>query len=188
MSVLLGAGVDTLLPVPDEVATVATDAGTLAVWRASAFAEVDGYDAWEERVNDRLPEAIRSGELVPVGIQGDGAFGVRIAVAPDKATEREARYTVATSQPYLRVSDGGPLFLSGIEAVGDEQRSPVTLVLPGGRYAVRASIVAWDEEPGARRADGLPGSNALADFLVTIVPSEDSETFRTSEVTFDPPD
>ena len=170
------------------VATVATDAGTLALWRASAFAEVDGHDAWEVRVNDRLPEAIRSGELVPVGIQGDGAFGVRLAVAPDTATEREARYTVVTSQPYLLVADGGPVFLSGIEAVGDEQRSPVTLSLPEGRYAVRASIVAWDEEPDARGADGLPGPNALADFLVTIVPSESSETFRTSEVTFDPPD
>jgi hypothetical protein len=178
-----------LAPVPNAaVATVATDAGILALWRASAFAEVDGYDAWEERVNDRLPEAIRSGELVPVGIQGDGAFGVRLAVAPDTATEREARYTVVTSQPYLLVADGGPVFLSGIEAVGDEQRSKVNVSLPEGHYAVRASIVAWDEEPGARGPDGLPGPNALADFLVTIVPSERSETFRTSEVTFDPPD
>jgi hypothetical protein len=175
--------------VPDAaVATVATDAGTLALWRGSAFADVDGYDAWEERVNERLPEAIQSGELVPVGIQGDGAFGVRVAVAPDTATEREARYTVVTSQPYLLVADGGPVFLSGIEAVGDQQRSPVTLSLPEGRYAARVSIVAWDEEPGARGADGLPGPDALADFLVAIVPSEGSEAFRTSEVTFDPPD
>jgi hypothetical protein len=175
--------------VPDAVvATVATDAGALALWRGSAFAEVDGYDAWEERVNERLPDAIRSGELVPVGIQGDGAFGVRLAVAPDTATEREARYTVVTSQPYLLVADGGPVFMSGIEAVGDRQRSPVTLFLPKGRYAVRASIVAWDEEPGARDAGGEPGPDALADFLVTIVRSEASETFRTSEHTFDPPD
>jgi hypothetical protein len=148
---------------------------------------VDGYDAWEERVNERLIDAIRSGELVPVGIQADGAFGVRVAVTPDAATEREARYTLVTSQPYLLVADGGPVFLSGIEVVGDEQSSPVSLSVPAGRYAVRAAILAWDEEPGARGPDGLPGPNALPDFLVTVAPRDGSETFRTSETTFDPP-
>ncbi len=108
-------------------------------------------------------------------------------VRADAATERETRYTVVTSEPYLLVADGGPVFLTGIEAVGDEQASPVTVSLVEGRYAVRASIVAWDEEPGARDPNGLPGPNALADFLLTIAPSDDSETFRTSEITFDPP-
>jgi len=63
----------------------------------------------------------------------------------------------------------------------------MSLSLPAGRYAVRASIVAWDEEPGARCPGGLPGPDALADFLVTMAPSDESETFRTSEATFDPP-
>lgn len=112
---------------------------------------------------------------------------MRVAVDPDTATEREATHTVVTSQPYLFVTDGGPVCMSGIETVGDEQSSPVTLSLPEGRYAVRASILAWDEEPGARGADGLPGPDALADFLVIIVPSDGTETFRTSEITFDPP-
>jgi hypothetical protein len=62
-----------------DVVTVATDAGMMALWRGTAFAHVDGYEAWEERVNDRLAEAIRSGDLVPIGIQGDGTFGVRVA-------------------------------------------------------------------------------------------------------------
>ncbi|MBA8805474.1 hypothetical protein FB382_003765 [Nocardioides ginsengisegetis] len=171
-----------------DVTTVATDAGMLALWRGTAFAEVNGYDAWEQRVNERLVDAIQSGELVPIGIQGDGAFGVRVAVAPDGATEREARYTVVTSEPYLLVADGGPIFLSGVEVVGDEPSSPITLSLPAGRYAVRATIVGWDEEPGARGEDGLPGPNALPDFLVGIAPSDGTETFRTSEITFDPPD
>jgi hypothetical protein len=171
-----------------DVVTVATDAGTLALWRGSAFADIDGYDAWEERVNERLADAIRSGELVPIGIQGDGAFGVRVAVAPDGATEREDRYAVATSEPYLLVADGGPVFLSGLEAVGDGPSSPIALSLPDGRYAVRATIVGWDEEPGARTPEGLPGPNALADFLIGIAPSEGSEAFRSSEVTFNPPD
>jgi hypothetical protein len=175
--------------VPDaDVVTVATDAGMLALWRGTAFADVDGYDAWEQRVNERLANAIESGELVPIGIQGDGAFGVRVAVPPDGATEREARYAVVTSEPYLLVADGGPVFLSGVEAVGTESSSPLAVSLPAGRYAVRATIVAWDEEPGARGPDGLPGPTALADFVVGITPSDGSEIFRTSEITFDTPD
>jgi hypothetical protein len=169
------------------VVTVATDGGTLALWRGSAFADVDGYEAWEERVNERLAEAIRSGELVPIGVRGDGAFGVRVAVAPDAATEREARYTVVTSEPYLLMADGGPIFLSGIEAVGNAESSPVTLSLAPGRYSVRASIVGWDEEPGGRGHDGLPTPDALPDFLVVIAPSDGFEAFRTTEITFDPP-
>jgi len=177
-----------VLPVPrDDVVTVSTAAGMLALWCASAFANVNGCDAWEERVNERLSDAIQSGELVPIGIQGDGAFGVRLAFFPDSATDRESSYTVVTSEPYLLVADGGPIMLSGVEVVGDQQSSQMTLSLPEGRYAVRATILAWDEEPGSRSPDGRPGPDALADFLVSIVPSDGTETFRTSETTFDPP-
>ena len=174
------------MPAPD-IATVATNAGMLALWRSSAFADVDGYEAWEERVNARIGEAITSGELVPIGIQNDGAWGVRLAVAPDAATEREVAYTVVTSEPYLLVADGSPLVLSGVETVGDPSVSPVSLSLPEGRYAVRTRIIAWDEEPGARDASGKPGPNALADFLVLVEPSEGSERFRASDLTFDRP-
>lgn len=130
-----------------DIATVATNAGMLVLWKSSAFAEVDSYEAWEERVNDRLGEAITSGELVPVGIQSDGAWGVRLAVAPDAATEREVAYTVVTSEPYLLAADGSPLVLSGVETVGDPSASPVSLSLPGGRYAVRTKIIAWELSP-----------------------------------------
>jgi hypothetical protein len=178
----------TLLSVPNaDVVTVATSAGMLALWRGTAFAEVDGYDAWEAHVNERLGEASQLGELVPIGIQVDGAFGVRVAVAPEGATEREARYAVVTSDPYLLVADGGPIFLSSVEAVGDEPSSTVTLALSAGHYAVRATIVAWDDEPGARGPDGRPGPDSLADFLIAIAPSDGTEDFRNSEATFDPP-
>ncbi|MBM7506259.1 hypothetical protein JOE61_000073 [Nocardioides salarius] len=110
----------------NDIATVATNAGMLALWRSSAFADVDGYEVWEERVNDRLDDAIQSGELVPIGIQSDGAWGVRLAVAPDAATEREAAYTVVTSEPYLLLADGSPIVLSGVETVGDPTASPVS--------------------------------------------------------------
>lgn len=169
------------------VVTVATNSGMLALWRDSAFADIDGHDAWETRVNERLTEAIRAGELVPVGIQSDGAFGVRIAIGPDAPTDRENTYTVVTSDPYLLVSDGGPIVLSGIEAVGGRDGGALSLALPQGRYAVRASIVAWDQEPGARGSDGLPTQGALPDFLITVDRCSGTEDFRTNEITFDPP-
>lgn len=167
--------------------TVSTDAGSLAVWRGSAFADIDDYDTWETQVNERLHDAMRSGELVPFGIQGDGAFGVRVAVAPDAVSEREARYVFLTSQPYLFVADGGPVFVSGIEHVGLAGSSAVSLVLPAGPHAVRVSMLDWDAEPGSRAPDGRPAPDALADFVVSIAPSDGSETFRVDEATFDPP-
>jgi len=169
------------------VKTVATGSGMLALWRASAFADVDGYEAWETHVNERLHEAIAQGELVPVGIQADGAFAVRAAVAPEAATERESRYTVTTSEPYLFVADSGPVAISGIEAVGDISRSPIVLEVQAGRYAVRAALIAWDDEPGARGPDGLPGPTALPDFLVLLTPAAGEERFRSDEETFNPP-
>jgi hypothetical protein len=92
-----------------------------------------------------------------------------------------------TSDPYLLVSDGGSIVLSGIEAVGVGNGRALSLTLPEGRYAVRASIIAWDEEPGARGSDGLPTQRALPDFLIAIDRSSDTEDFRINEITFDPP-
>jgi hypothetical protein len=170
------------------VATAVTDAGMLCVWCPEYFRDVDGYDAWETRVNERLGDAISAGELVPVNIQSDGAFGVRVAIAPPDLTEREHTYAVVTSEPYLLAVTGGELCLSGIEGVGDTDRAPLRVTLVDGRYAVRATIVAWDEEPGGRRPAGNPTEDALPDFVLQITPEAGTEQYRTLEVTFDPPE
>lgn len=162
------------------VATVHTDSGMLALWCEAAFPDVKGYDAWETSVNDRLGQATRLGELVPVGIQGDGAFAVRVAVAPDSVSEREARYAVVTSEPYLFGANGGRAHLSGLEGVGDVDNSPLTMVLPNGTYAVRVTLVAWDEEPDARNRDGAPSPGALPDFAVTVELRAGPEQFRSN--------
>ena len=121
------------------MATAVTDAGMLCVWCPEYFRDVDGYDAWETRVNERLGDAISAGELVPVNIQSDGAFGIRVAIAPPDLTEREHTYAVVTSEPYLLAVTGGELCLSGIEGVGDADRAPFRVTLVDGRYAVRAN-------------------------------------------------
>lgn len=169
------------------VVTVATDGGMLALWCASTFEDVDGYDAWEARVNERLGAAIANGELVPVGIRADGAFGVRVVVAPDGLTVREQEYAFLTSDPYLLEVEGGEVCLSGIEKVGSPEYAELRLQLSNGRYTVRVTLVDWVEEPGSRDPDGKPTESALADFVVAISPAEGSETYRTEEATFPDP-
>ena len=145
-------------------AVVATDAGMLALWSGAAFDAVDSYEDWESKVNERLDEAIAPGEMVPVGIQGDGAFAVRVATAPSGLTDREQRFAVVTSDPYLLSTPGGQTFLTGVESVGDCDNAPSGLVLAPGRYAVRVTLVAWDDEPGAKGARRESDANRLAGF------------------------
>lgn len=166
--------------------TVTTATGMLALWCAAAFDGIDGYPEWEERVNDRLGQAIERGELVPLGIQTDGAFGVRLAVAPDGPSERESRFAVVTSEPYLLVVSGRVVCLSGLEFVGDRDCAPTTASLPDGRYAVRCTLIAWDQEAPASGREGPPLEDALPDFLVVVTPAEAVDTFRTDQATFDP--
>lgn len=88
---------------------VPTNAGMLALWSGMAFDSIRSYEDWEAKVNERLQDAITLGEVVPVGIQGDGGFAVRVTTAPSGLTEREQRFTVVASDPYLLVT-GGPTF------------------------------------------------------------------------------
>lgn len=172
----------------DGVVPGRTDAGMLSVWCPRPFASVNGYDAWEQYVNDRLQDAIANGELVPVNIGSEGAWGVRVAIAPDGLTERERTYAVVTSEPYLLVVSGGEACLSGIEAVGDPASAALRLPPAGGRYAVRSTIVAWNEEPGALATDGRPAASALPDFAVQIEPESGTEKYRTKDLTFHAPE
>lgn len=167
--------------------TARTDAGMLALWCVSAFAGVDGYDAWESRVDDRLGEAIAAGEFVPVNIESDGAFAVRVAVAPNGLSGRERSYAVVASDPYLLNVSGGEVCLSGVEGIGDRDNAALRLQLPNGRYAVVVTLVAWDDEPASRGPDGRPTDDALPDFVVRVVAERGDETYRLLGQTFDPP-
>ena len=160
----------------------------LSVWCPRSFASVNGYDAWEQYVNDRLQDAIANGELVPVTFGSDGAWGVRVAVAPDALTERERTYAVVTSEPYLLVVSCGEACLSSVKAESNGVIRGPPISLADGRYAVRSTIVAWNEEPGTLATDGRPTASALSDFVVEIEPELGTEEYRTNEVTFDAPE
>ena len=160
----------------------------LCVWSPGPFGAVDDYDSWEAHVNERLHDAIASGDLVPINIESDGAWGVRLALPGEGMSDRERAYVVVTSEPYLLVVSGGEACVSGIEGVGDLSRAPLRVQLSDGRYAVRTSIIAWDEEPGAIGPDGKPAHNALPDFVVQIDVEDGPSLYRTMEITFDRPE
>ncbi|WP_456787620.1 hypothetical protein [Cellulomonas sp. P5_C5] len=167
------------------VVTAHTDAGMLALWCVATFDGIDGYDAWASRVEDRVGAAISGGELVPVNIRSDGAYGVRVAVSPDTLTERESRYTFVSSEPYLLVVTGEEAALSGIEHIGYPADAAVRVPLPAGRYAVRVTVLDWDRDPESVGPDGEPTKDALPDFVVHIAPETGQEVYRVHEETFD---
>ncbi|WP_406172752.1 hypothetical protein [Streptomyces sp. NBC_00996] len=152
--------------------TVGTSAGMFALWRLSRFASVTDLDDWEDEVADdeSLGEAVQEGALVPINIGGDGAyqFTVRGVSALGGLTQREARYRLVSSQPYLLVSDG-LVGLGGLEAVGEYTGADrLRIPLDPGRYEVQVHLIDWKAEPGALAADGRPTKDALGDFVVEI--------------------
>ncbi|SIT78765.1 hypothetical protein SAMN05880545_1928 [Microbacterium sp. RU33B] len=160
----------------------------LCVWSPHAFGAVRDYDSWEEHVNDRLHDAIASGDLVPVNIESDGTWGVRLSPPGEGLSSRERTYEVVTSEPYLLVVSGGEALVSGIEGVGDVAGAPLRLRLGDGRYVVRTTLVAWDEEPGAIGTGGNPSDSALADFVIQVDLEVGSGPYRIDEITFEKPE
>lgn len=160
----------------------------LSLWCPPAFSAVRDYDSWETQVNERLHDAIAVGDFVPINIESDGAWGVRVTSSAEGLSDRERTYEIVTSEPYLLVVSSGEVCLSGIEDVGFPANAPLRIPLADGHYAVRSTIVAWDEEPNALAPDGRPSDGALSDFVIQIVPEDGSEVYRTNEVTFDAPE
>lgn len=173
--------------------TFATGSGMLAAWSPQHFREITDYDSWERELleDEDITRHIREGAFVPINIQSDGAFQcvVRVGGSGVSATlsEREKRYLVVSSQPYLFRSDG-TLAISGIEYVaGSPEESVASIPLPRGDWAVTVHLIDWPGEPGARSADGTPASTALSDFVVLLNPVTAETRYRTSLDTFEKP-
>jgi hypothetical protein len=170
----------------------ATDAGMHALWNPSRFTGITDYETWEHALleDDDISRRVRAGELVPVSIGGDGAFQflVRVGTAsqPAALTSRETQYLLASSQPYLYLSDGTAR-LTGLEHVcGDPGPATPSLTVPAGPNAVTIHLIDWDAEPGARDDQGKPASAALPDFVVLISPEETmGNGYRTTLQTFE---
>ena len=172
----------------------ATDSGMLAIWSKERFHGITDYDSWErELLEDAdIIRRIEVGAFVPINIQSDGAFACEVRYgdtnSPAELSEREKKFLVVASDRYLFRS-AGESFISGIEHVEREPGSGVgRLCIPAGCYSAIVHIIGWDDEPGAKTADGKPASTALPDFVILLnpIPSEGGD-FRKKVDTFEEP-
>lgn len=173
--------------------TVSTEAGLYALWAPEPFAGVRDDDTWNTELGDdaAIRRHVVAGHLVPVDIGSGGAatFVVRAGGhgEPARLSERETRYLLVSSRPYLLTSRGRAV-LGGIEDVAAEtgRDQSRTISLARGRYAVTVHLIDWKAEPGAVRHDGTPAGGALPDFVVLLNPAGPATRYREDPATFGP--
>jgi hypothetical protein len=166
----------------------------LVLWDPRRFEDVVDHETWEDELleDEDIVRHIRAGSLVPLHVDGDGAFGVLVRVgtasAPATLTERERGHQLAASQPYLFVS-GGRAIVGGIEDVsGDASDGTIEQPVPEGRCAVVVHVIDWQAEAGSYDETGRPLPGALPDFVVLINPAQPGHgTFRTAMNMFEAP-
>jgi hypothetical protein len=151
---------------------VGTSAGLCGLWQPEAFSQVTDLDTWEDEVaeDSALVRQIRAGGFVPINVGGSGAFQVALRGRSAETTlsDRQTRYRLVSSEPYLLVSHGD-LELGGLESVGSYSGAPkVHIPLAEGSYSVVVHLLDWKAEPGSTDADGKPAADALPDFVVEI--------------------
>ena len=174
--------------------TAKTGAGMLALWNPRRFAAIVDYESWEALLlkDEDLRRHIGDGQLVPVNLGIDGAFRFAVRISEEGEAvlaAQEACRLEAASAPYLLVSEG-EICLSGIEHVGGSAGPERIHLMPlkPGRYQVVVHILAWEDDPDSRDADGRPARNALPDFLVLVSPEKiPAPAYRLKLRTFDPP-
>ncbi len=172
--------------------TLPTEAGMHALWAPEPFAGVHDHDTWTTELgkNAAIRRHVAAGNLVPINIGSAGAatFIVRVGdrVAPARLSERETRYLLTSSQPYL-LATRGRAFLSGIEHIAAETGSRTHAVhMAEGRYAVTVHLIDWKAEPDATHDDGTPADGALPDYVILIDPAEHTTRYRENLTTFGP--
>jgi hypothetical protein len=172
-----------------------TDAGMCALWNPDRFTSVVDYDTWERELyaDENLLRHVEHGDLVPINLGFDSAFGFSVRIGPlseATLTEREGRYRFVSSDPYLYVSDG-ELCVSGLEHISadPEPQTATRVPLAPGRYQVIVHFLDWEAEPGALNQSGQPTAQALPDFVVLISPEPvPNPSYRVRLKTFEHPE
>jgi hypothetical protein len=167
-----------------------TDSGMLCLWDPNAFTRIVSHETWEKELCDDedILRHIKAGAFVPVGIHrgSDGAFAVHLRVGdandPVALTERETKYILAESEPYL-LKCSGRICLSGLEHVaGQPGRQVACVPVHDGSYAVQIYLIAWDDEPGMKDSNGRPKPGSLPDFVVLTNPATDASAVYRQKV------
>src|SRR5688572_3317417 len=100
-----------------------TDSGMVAVWQPERFHGIVDYNTWERELleDEDISGHIQQGAFVPLNVQADGAYDCAIrvgsAATPATLSDRESRYLLISSEPYLFRSCG-ILSISGLEHIG----------------------------------------------------------------------
>lgn len=164
------------------------------VWDSRHFSNINDYDAWETELleDEDIERHIIAGHFVPINIHSDGVFEFEVRVgetgAPGSLSAREKQYLTVSSEAYLFRSTG-ELNISGIEFVEAAPEGNVgTLQIPSGDYTITVHLIAWDEEPGAKDAQGNPTVEALPDFVILLNRSDKmAQSYRNEINTFAEP-
>lgn len=173
--------------------TLSTDAGMHALWAPEPFADVHDHDTWDTELGENadIQRHVVAGNLVPINIGSDGAAAFIVRVGdrgePARLSERETRYLLVSSQPYL-LTTRGHAFVSGIEHVAvDASQGPTHAIhVANGKHSVTIHLIDWKAEPDATRDDGTPVDHALPDFVILINPADHATNYRKNLTTFGP--
>lgn len=170
-----------------------TDSGMLALWAPQHFDSITSYESWERELleDTDISRHILQGAFVPLNVHADGAYDCAIRVgdlnAPATLSERESRYLLVSSEPYLFRSLGS-LAVSGLEHIGRSPGGAASIVpLASGDWAATVHLIDWTQEPGAKSPNGKPTANALPDFAVFLNPSAPDSQYRIKVDTFEAP-
>lgn len=164
-----------------------TSAGMGGLWQPEHFEHVTSLDAWEDEVSEDLglSRHIEAGAFVPLNVGGDGVF--QVVLQESGRTDRQARHTLVSSQPYLLISNG-TLALGGLETVGSYIGGAHVVQFKPGRFVVRVHLIDWKAEPNSMDENGKPTADALPDFVVEInLESAPLPAYRRSVQTFERP-
>lgn len=171
----------------------ATGSGMLALWDAGHFQGITNYETWEPELleDEDITRHIQQGAFVPLNLHADGAYQCLLRAgttgAPAAINEREKKYTLVLSEPYLFRSKGS-IAISGLEHIERTPgKSAAVRPLTAGDWTVTVHLIDWTEEPGSKTPDGKPSPTALPDFLVLLNPARAGTVYRTKVDTFDKP-
>ena len=172
--------------------TLITGSAAFGVWDSQHFSAVHDYETWEAELleEEDIERHIAAGHFVPITIYSDGAFEFEVRVGVGEArsslNSRERQHLIASSEPYLFRS-AGELNISGIEfveATPEEQVGQLQII--AGEYDIIVHHNAWENEPGAKDAQGQPSPEALADFVVLVNKSDGTvQNYQTEFNTFE---
>jgi hypothetical protein len=150
--------------------TLATSSGMWGIWDYETYKNISNYDQWSRyfEEDNNIVQQIINNHFVPINIGSDGVFEFNIKMN-ENLTDREKKYVIASSEPYL-IKSNGILKISGIEYIDKNIREEqcISVKIEPSMYSVIIRLIDWKQEMGMVQSDGKPKKEALSDFIIEI--------------------